>query len=191
MITARFNANDKRAFTQKINHFTKQVDSGLLRAVAAAGEVYYNKVIENIGTHPGNTPQSVAGYTWPALSEGWLKEKRDTGGITDMWAYTGEIRSSVRQTLSTSTSGWSSSFVGIDGSDNYSAYEKAIRNEFGLLGDIPGQSGLFGIGELGRHARPLFTPIANSMAVEFMTGNGVYHLFRNAVINAVRATWGA
>lgn len=164
---------DLGAFTKTLKFFIENLKGEADKALSASGRDYANKVREHIGTHDPFIDANVYGEYWKRLSEGWVQTKASRGASMQMWSETGGIYRSTRVHVFPLYV-----FSGVNSLQDPDAYDRAINNEFGTMWlnkRVP--------------ARPLFMPVANAMVEEYMSGNGVYKYFIDALKIAVRRTW--
>ena len=107
------------------------------KALQQNAEQYYEIIISRIGQYTGGEMVFVDVY-WKPLSTAWLMEKHERGWVKEIWEAEGLIKNAIKVYDVESTPTELKVFVGLksggpaDSYDYKTAFEKAIRNEFGL-----------------------------------------------------------
>ena len=138
----------------KMQQYVNALQTSSEKALKEVGEIYYALVIEYVGKVSPTTGGRVFDVTWLPLSETWLREKQRRGFVEEIWEAESLIRVGIKiYGTENIPGGGIQIFVGLkdDGPassyDFKTAFEKAIRNEFGA----------------GIPARPLFEPAKREM----------------------------
>lgn len=168
-------------------------------ALRQVGEQYYEIVVSNIGVHTGG---QVLGEYWEPLSEGWLEEKRQHGWVLEIWEAESLIKRAVKVYDAESTPDGFKIFVGLksggpaDSYDYKTAFEKAIKNEFGAFIKAapehqPSHATHAGGTSSGRDipARPLFGPAAREIVYNPAEKAKMMEVFKNATKVAISGIW--
>jgi len=141
---ATVNKKDEQRAFRNLDYLLKEVSQQSFNAAKEAGNDYANLVKSGIGERV--TP-SFVGTPWEPLSDQWKKSKKSHKN--EFWIETAGIWRNTKTFIVSKTLLFIEVFAGIRKSDDAEAYERTLRNEFGI-----------GLGP----ARPLFLP-----AIEFFS----------------------
>lgn len=176
MIRFKVRGEDIQRITRKLRALGPSVRRNMAQGLQAAGQVYVDLVIQEMGTHVSGGP-----FGWKPLSDVWLSEKVAQGLVEEIWEATGLTKSAVKVHRVEVQGNRIAVFAGIDGSTDPEAFKRALRTEFGVPGDkVP--------------SRPLFIPTSRKLGTP-LTGLDLQSEAGQAVVAAFRRAisevWGS
>lgn len=173
------NRKDVNKAFRNMDNLFREINRQAYLAARASAEDYNNTVRSGIGIR---TTPSFVKKPWKPLSPVWKKKK--SFHKDEFWIETGMIYRSIKVHIIQKTWKTIRIMAGIFKSDDYDAFKRAEKNEFGL-GAFQPQGG-----------RPLFRPAMDKMSTRLSGGirrlkknSMAYGLFKNTVRSAIRKVY--
>jgi hypothetical protein len=156
------NKPDERRTLRKIDRFVNTLTQNAFVAAKRGGEKYIATVKSGIGV---TSAPSFVGHEWQPLSEKWKALKK--AHKNEFWIESGGILKAIQVNVIQKTMRFIQIFAGIQRPTNPQAFERAMRNEYGVPDEnVP--------------PRQLFIPAMDKLSAR--TGPGSRQLHKGSVI---------